>query len=69
MPLKPLPGSPDELAQFSLLQQRLPELYQKVASNERYEHTVVVVPSLSMDPRELTKFSVSIIMKSACCFS
>ena len=57
MPLKPLPGSPDELAQFSLLQQRLPELYQKVASNERYEHTVVVVPSLSMDPRELTKIS------------
>ena len=41
-----LPGSPDELAQFLLLQQRLPELYEKVVSNERYEHTVVVVPKL-----------------------
>jgi hypothetical protein len=57
MHLSPLPGSPEEFAKFAKLQEQLPELYRRVASNERYEHTVVVVPSLSMDARELEKIS------------
>ena len=53
----PAPGSPAELAAFAALQQRLPTLFQSVANDDRAEHTVVVVPSLSMDPRELAKVS------------
>lgn len=53
--LMPVPGSPEELAAFARHCQRLPELYHRVANNERSPHTVVVVPSLSLDPRELSK--------------
>lgn len=55
--LTPTPGSPEELAAFARLQQNLPSLYEQVAHDLRGEHLVVVVPSLSMDPRELTKIS------------
>ena len=55
--ITPAPGSPDELAAFASLQQGLPDLYQQVAHDLRGEHLVVVVPSLSMDPRELKKIS------------
>jgi len=53
----PTPGSNEELAAFAQLQQRLPVLFQRVATNDRVPHTVVVAPSLSMDPRELAKVS------------
>jgi hypothetical protein len=48
-------GSPEELAAFAQHCGRLPELYHRVANDERAPHTVVVVPSLSLDPRELAK--------------
>ena len=53
----PAPGSAEELEAFALLQARLPQMFLDVAQNERVEHTVLVVPSLSMDPRELAKVS------------
>ena len=52
-----LPGSPEELAAFAALQERLPLLYQKVAHDIRAEHTVLVVPSLSLDASELAKIT------------
>jgi hypothetical protein len=55
--LTPTPGSPEELAAFDRLQQQLASLYEQVAHDLRGEHLVVVVPSLSMDPRELAKIS------------
>jgi hypothetical protein len=55
--LHPAPGSPEELQAFARLQSRLPQLFHTVGTDERAEHTVVVVPSLSMDPRELAKVS------------
>jgi len=55
--LTPTPGSPEELAAFAALQQQLPSMYQQVSHDLRGEHLVVVVPSLSMDPRELKKIS------------
>ncbi len=55
--LTPTPGSPEELAAFAALQQKLPSLYEQVAHDLRGEHLVVIVPSLSMDPRELQKIS------------
>jgi len=51
----PAAGSPAELAAFAALQVRLPELFNRVANDDRASHTVVVSPSLSMDPRELAK--------------
>lgn len=55
--LTPAPESVEELAAFAKLQARLPQLFHSVGGDERSEHTVVVVPSLSMDPRELAKVS------------
>jgi hypothetical protein len=51
------PGSPEELAAFASLQQKLPDLYNLIANDDRAENTVLVVPSLSLDPRELSKVS------------
>ena len=53
----PISGSPEELAQFDQLQNKLPELFKMVSQDNRMRHTIVVVPSLSMDPRELQKIS------------
>lgn len=53
----PLPGSPDELVAFEALKARLPALFRAVSSDDRMQHTVVVVPSLSMHPAELAKIS------------
>ena len=53
----PAPGSPDELAAFSTLQENVAELYHLLARDSRQTQTVVIVPSLSMDPRELQKIS------------
>ena len=55
--IQPVPGSPEELVAFSALQEQLPDLYRRVAHDPRAEHLVVVVPSLSMDVRELVKVS------------
>jgi len=53
----PAPGSPEELAAFARLQAHLPVLFNRISTDDRAEHTVVVAPSLSMDPRELAKVS------------
>ncbi len=55
MKLSPAPNSPEELGAFERLQSRLAQLFRVVNADPRIEHTVVVVPSLSMDPRELAK--------------
>lgn len=53
----PAPGTPEELVAFSELQEQLAAMYQLVAHDPRAEHTVLVVPSLSLDARELAKVS------------
>jgi hypothetical protein len=53
----PKPGSTEELAAFADLQTRVPELYQALANDPRTPQTVVIIPSLSMDPRELVKIT------------
>lgn len=50
-----LPGSPEELTAFHNLQARLPALFARVTSRRSQEQTVVVIPSLSLDPEELAK--------------
>lgn len=54
---RPAPGSAEELAAFEQLKARLPDLFHRVSADDRLPHTVVVVPSLSMDAAELTKIS------------
>ncbi len=51
----PPPGSPEELAAFARLQDRLPEQFRRIFSDDRAPRTVVVIPSLSLDPDELKK--------------
>ena len=51
----PAPGSSDELASYAKLQTRIPELYHALSRDPRTPQTVVIVPSLSMDSRELAK--------------
>jgi len=53
----PEPGSSEELAAFAALQARVPDLYHTLARDPRQPQTVVIVPSLSMDPRELAKIT------------
>lgn len=53
----PAPGSPAELDAFHRLQARMPDLYRALATDPRTPQVVVIVPSLSMDPRELAKVS------------
>ena len=50
-----VPGSEAELKRFEELQLKLPDLYRRVAEDKRTPHTVVVIPSLSLDPEELAK--------------
>lgn len=52
---QPAPGSPEELAAFAKLQANVGALYRTLAQDTRAPQTVVIVPSLSMDPRELAK--------------
>ena len=52
-----IPGSPEELAAFAETQKRLPDLYHRVTEDKRRPHCVVVIPSLSLDPQELSKVS------------
>ena len=53
--MQPLAGSPEELTAFAALQAKLPELFRKVTPDRRQSQTVVVGPSLSLDPEELAK--------------
>jgi hypothetical protein len=53
----PLPESPDELAAWSKLQNRVGDLYKLLIKDPRAPQTVVVVPSLSFDARELQKIT------------
>ncbi len=50
-------GSLEELVAFEAHQRRLKQLFREVTANDRQPHTVVVVPSLSLDARELAKIS------------
>ena len=56
-PTWPEPGSSEELAAFATLKTKTVELYHALARDARAPQTVVIVPSLSMDPRELAKIS------------
>lgn len=51
----PLPGSPEEIAAFKRLQQRMPILFDKVSNNRLAEHTSVIVPSMTLHKEELLK--------------
>jgi hypothetical protein len=51
----PAPGSPQELAAYARLQARVSDLFRRLSTYPRMPQTVVVVPSLSLDPRELSK--------------
>ena len=53
--LTPRPGSPEELAAFARIQSRLAPMYRRVFSDDQAPRTVVVIPSLSLDPIELRK--------------
>ena len=53
----PAPGSPEEQVAFARLQAKVPDLYRLLAADPRTEQVVLIVPSLSMDPRELKKIS------------
>ena len=49
------PGSPEEIARFKALQRRMRDMFLRFRGNQGHPHTAVVVPSLSLDPRELAK--------------
>jgi hypothetical protein len=53
--LFPSPGSPEEDLEFAELQRRFPQMYREVFSDPKAPRTVVVVPSMSLDERELAK--------------
>ncbi len=49
------PGSQEEIQRFQHLQARLPELFASIFPDPRASRSVVVVPSLTMDPEVLAK--------------
>ncbi len=51
----PVPGSHEERQQFAALQQRLAPLFTRVFLDRHAPQTIVVIPSLSLDRRELRK--------------
>jgi len=53
----PAPASPEELSVFADLQRQLPPLFRVISADDRQPHTVVVIPSLSMDQAELAKIT------------
>src|SRR5690606_25035707 len=59
MPLHrwPEPGSPEEIRVFQSLRDRIPALYKALESDPRTPQSVLIVPSLSLDRRELRKVS------------
>ncbi len=57
LPHFPEPGSVEEVAAFHQLQSLLPGIFRDVFPDPLVPRTVVVIPSLSLDPRELSKIS------------
>ena len=55
--MSPNPGSAEELRLFAQLQDRLPDLFQRVFPDPLQPRTVVVVPSLSLDAELLERIS------------
>lgn len=53
----PAPGSAEEIAAFHQLQQGLSHRFESVMRDPRHPHTVLVVPSLSLDAEELAKIT------------
>lgn len=53
----PEPGSSEELAAWDRLQGQMVELYTALSADPRLPQDVVIVPSLSLDARELAKIS------------
>jgi hypothetical protein len=53
----PPAGSLEERTRYAELQSRLPALFRRVFPDRYAEQTVVVVPSMSLDPVELTKLT------------
>jgi hypothetical protein len=51
----PAPNTREELVAYARLQARVGDLFRKLSTYPRIPQTVVVVPSLSLDPRELAK--------------
>lgn len=51
----PPPGSKEEDAAFARIQGRFPVIYQDIFSDPKAPRTVVVMPSMSLDERELSK--------------
>ncbi len=51
------PGSPEELAAFAALQTRMRDVYARVFEDDSVPRTVLVVPSLSLDPEQLGRIS------------
>ncbi len=49
------PGSTEELVAFAKLQKKMAELYRTLGKDPRSPQTIVIVPSLSVDQRELAK--------------
>lgn len=57
VPRHPAPGSAAEIAAFAAIQDRLPGIFREISTNRLAEQTVVVVPSLSLDPDVLRRIS------------
>ena len=53
----PPPGSPAERARFAALQARLAPLFRRVFHDRHAPQTLVVVPSMTLDPTELAKLT------------
>lgn len=51
----PEPGSEQERQRWKELAGRVPQLFRQLSDDDRAPQTVVIVPSLSLDPRELAK--------------
>ncbi len=51
------PGSPGELEAFGKLQERMREVYDRVFADDGLPRTVLVVPSLSLDPEQLGRIT------------
>ncbi len=55
--MEPHPGSEEELRLFARLQDRLPDLFQRVFPDPLQPRTVIVIPSLSLDVEFLSRIS------------
>lgn len=52
---EPAPGSPEESLAWAALRGQMSQLYRTLSADTRIPQTVVIVPSLSLDVRELSK--------------